>query len=53
MRTSTSSSKTESICTDGKGKGGTILLQSKEVNELDEFKYLGSSVQTTEIVEPK
>ena len=41
-----SRSKTEYMCMNEKGDGGTVQLQGTEVAKVDGFKYLGSTVQS-------
>ena len=41
-----STSKTEYMCISEKGDNGTVRLQGAEVVKVDEFKYLGSTVQS-------
>jgi len=41
-----SRSKTEYMCMNEKGDSGTVQLQGTEVAKVDEFKYLGSTVQS-------
>ena len=40
-------SKTEYTCVDEKGDSGIVRLQGAEVVKVDEFKYLGSTVQSS------
>ena len=40
-----SRSKTECMCVNERGDGETVLLQGVEVPKVEEFKYLGSTVQ--------
>ena len=41
-----SRSKREYMCVNEKGDSGTVRLQGTEVVKVDEFKYLGSTVQS-------
>ncbi|KAK3544152.1 hypothetical protein QTP86_003162, partial [Hemibagrus guttatus] len=41
-----SRSKTEYICVNGREGSGTVRLQGEEVKKVQEFKYLGSTVQS-------
>ncbi|KAK3521896.1 hypothetical protein QTP70_019005 [Hemibagrus guttatus] len=41
-----SRSKTEYMCVDEREGSGTVRLQSEEVKKVQEFKYLGSTVQS-------
>ena len=45
-----STSKTEYMFMNEKGNSGTVRLQGAEVVKVDEFKYLGSTVQVMESV---
>ncbi|KAK2880212.1 hypothetical protein Q8A73_022910 [Channa argus] len=41
-----SRSKTEYMCVNGRDPGGTVRLQGAEVKKVQDFKYLGSTVQS-------
>ena len=41
-----SRSKTEYMCLNGREDGGTVQMQGVEVSKVDEFKYLGSTIQS-------
>ncbi|KAK3538357.1 hypothetical protein QTP86_000550 [Hemibagrus guttatus] len=41
-----SRSKTEYMCVNGREGSGTVRLQGEEVKKVQEFKYLGSTVQS-------
>ena len=40
-----SQSKTEYMCVNERGEGNTMQMQGREVTKVNEFKYLGSTVQ--------